>query len=195
VTAHAAPAWQLVQIAELVRRAEELHLRAMNVLPPEARAEISEGAVATMPAVEIERLATAAAEGAEIAEQIRQLAQSLPDEDVEIAYEDVQEAAAADLARGMLDAERVLVAARVLDVATGWPALAETLRVVDIRDSWTDWTPRRMLSAFRGAGRQLVTLALQLADIPPETAYADCTAEQLARLADSIDELGRAWRP
>ncbi len=52
-----------------------------------------------------------------------------------------------------------------------------------------------MLSAFRGAGRQLVTLALQLADIPPETAYADCTAEQLARLADAIDELGRAWRP
>ena len=195
MTAHAAPAWQLVQIAELVRRAEELHLRAMNLLPPEARADILEGAVATMPAVEIEQLATAAAEGAEIAEQIRQLAQSLPDEDVEIAYEDVREAAAADLTRGMLDAERVLVVARVLDVATGWPALAETLRVVDIRDSWTDWTPRQMLSAFRGAGRQLVTLALQLADIPPETAYADCTAEQLARLADAIDELGRAWRP
>jgi hypothetical protein len=195
VTAHAAPAWQLVQIAELVRRAEELHLRAMNLLPPEARADIPERAVATMPAVEIEQLATAAAEGAEIAEQIRQLAQSLPDEDVEIAYEDVREAAAVDLARGMLDAERVLVAARVLDVASGWPALAETLRIVDIRDSWTDWTPRRMLSAFRGAGRQLVTLALQLADIPPETAYADCTAEQLARLADAIDELGRAWRP
>jgi hypothetical protein len=195
VTVHAAPAWQLVQIAELVRGAEELHLRAMNLLPPEARAEILEDAAATMPAAEIEQLANTAAEAAEIAEQIHQLALSLPDEDVEILYEDVREAAGADLARGMLDAERVLIAACVLDVATGWPALAETLRVIDIRDSWTDWTPRRMLSAFRGAGRQLVTLALQLADIPPETAYADCTAEQLARLADAIDELGRAWRP
>lgn len=195
MTGHASPAWRLVQIAELVRRAEELHLRAMNLLPPEARAEIPEGAAATMPAAEIEQLATTAAEGTEIAEQIRQLAQALADEDVEIAYEDVREAAAADLARGMLDADRVLVAARVLDVATGWPALAETLLAIDIRDSWTGWTPRRMLSAFRGAGRQLVSLALQLADVPPETAYADCTAEQVARLADAIDELGRAWRP
>jgi len=195
VTETACPAWRLVQIAELVRRAEELHLRAMHLLPPAVRAEILEDAAARMPAAEIEQLTTAAAEGAEIAEQIRQLAQSLPDQDVEIAYEDVREAAAADLARGMIDAERVLVAARTLDVATGWPALAEALQVVDIRDSWVGWTPRRMLSAFRGSGRQLVSLALQLAEIPPETAYADCTPEQIARLANAIDELGRAWRP
>ncbi len=195
MTSDAAPAWQLVQIAELMRRAEHLHLGAMRLLPSEARAELPADSSATITAAEIEQLAARAAESAEIAEQIRLLAQRLPDEDVEIAYDDVREAAAADLAQGILDHERVLVAARVLDVAAGWPALAEALRVVDIRDSWTGWTPRRMLSAFRGAGEQLVNLALQLAEIPPESDYADCTAEQLARLASAIDELGHGWKP
>jgi hypothetical protein len=195
VTTHSAPAWQLVQIAELVRRAEQLHLGAMRLLAPETRAEMPVGTIATMSAAEIQQLAATAAEGAEIAEQMRQLAERLPGEDVEIAYEDVREAAATDLAQGVLDPYRVLVAARVLDVATGWPALAEALRVVDIRDSWTGWTPRRMLSAFRGAGRKLVSHALQLADVPTDAVYSDCTADQLARLAAAIDELGRAWRP
>lgn len=190
-----AAAWRIVQIAELVRRAEQLHLAVMHVLPPEASAEISESAGTTMTAAEIEEIRSHAGEAAEIAEQIRQLAQSLPGEDVEIGYEDVREAAAADLAHGVLDPERVLVAARVLDVRIGWPALAEGLRAVDIRESWTGWAPRGMLSSFRGAGRQLVDRALELAGIPPETAYADCAPEQLARLAQAIEELGRGWRP
>lgn len=190
-----AAAWRIVQIGELVRRAEQLHLAVMHVLPPEASAEISAGAVAPMTAAEIEEIATHAGEAAEIAEQIRQLAQSLPGEDIEIGYADVRDSAAADLAHGVLDPDRVLVGARVLDVRIGWPALAEGLRAVDIRDSWTGWAPRGMLSSFRGAGRQLVSRALDLAGISPETAYADCTPEQLARLAQTIDELGRGWRP
>lgn len=195
MTDHAAPAWRLVEIAELVRRGEQLHLSAMSLLPSEVRAEMPEGTDTAIPAADIEQLASIAVESVEIAEQVCQLAQPLPDEDAVILYEDVREAAAADLAQGMLDHERVLVAARVLDVRAGWPALAEALRVVDIRDSWVHATPRRTLSAFRGAGRQLVTRALQLAGLSSEVAYADCTPEQLARLARAIDELGRTWRP
>lgn len=182
-------------MAELVRRAEQLHLAVLHVLPSEASAEISEGATATMAAAEVEEIASHVGEAAEIAEQIRQLAHGLPDGDVEIVYEDVREAAAAALAHGVLDPERVLLAARVLDVRTGWPALAEGLRAVDIRESWTGWTPRGMLSAFRGAGRQMVGRALELAGIPSDTAYADCTPEQLERLAQGIDALGRDRRP
>ncbi|HMJ95779.1 MAG TPA: hypothetical protein VK486_07995, partial [Thermoleophilaceae bacterium] len=125
------PAWRLVQIGELVRRAEQLHLGTMRLLPPEARSDIPEGAAATMTAAELEQLAATAAEGAEVADQVRDLAQGLPDEDTVIHHEDVRDAAAADLGAGMLDPERVLIAARVLDVATGWPALADGLRTVD----------------------------------------------------------------
>lgn len=161
MTDQTAAAWRLVEIAELVRRGEQLHLSAMSLLPAEVRAEMPKETDTTMPAVDIEQLASIAVESVEIAEQVRQLAQSLPDEDVAIVYEDVREAAAADLEQGVLDHERVLVAARVLEVRNGWPALAEALRVVDIRDSWTHATPCRTLSAFRGAGRQLVSRALQ----------------------------------
>jgi hypothetical protein len=187
--------WRLVQVAELLRRAEEAHLVAMHLLPPEVRAEIREDATATMTAAEIEQLHITLVDGAEIAEQARQIAQGLPSEPVEIVYGEVRQAAAVDLAQGILDPERVLVTARVLDVETGWPALAEGLRVVDIRDSWGRLTPQRMLSAFRGAGRQLVARALQRADVSSEATYADFSAEQLAELARAIDELGRAWRP
>lgn len=194
MTDQAAPAWRLVEIAELVRRGERLHLGAMRLLPSEVRAEMPEGADATVPAADVEELAGIAAESLEIAEQVRQLAQSLPDEDIEVVYADVREAAATDLAQGMLDHERVLLAARVLDVRSGWPALAEALRVVDIRDSWTHAMPRRTLSAFRRAGRQVVSRALQLAGLSAEATYADCTPEQLANLARAIDDLEGAWR-
>lgn len=195
MTASASPAWALVQLAELVRRAEQLHLAALHVLPSEAGAEIPESAIVTVSVAEVDGLAAFASEAAEIAEHVRHLAQALPDGEVRIAYPDVHEAAAAELAQGILDPERVLVAARVLDVATGWPALAEALRVVDIPAGWSGWAPRGMLSAFRGADGQLVARALALAEIPPETGFADCAAEQLGRLADAIDELGRAWSP
>lgn len=195
MTEQASVAWLLVQISELVHRAEQMSMGMMRLLPPETRAEMPEEASATMAGAEVEELAIVAAEAAEIAEQVRQLTQGLPDEDVEIAYEDVREAAAADLAQGMLDPERAVVAARLLDVRTGWPALAEGLRTLDIRESWTGWAPRGMLAAFRDAGSELVGRALELAGIPPETVYADCTPEQLVRLAHVLDELGRGWRP
>jgi hypothetical protein len=189
------PAWRLVLIAELLCHVEQLHLVALRLLAPEARAEMPEGTAATMAAAEIEQLVATLTDGAEIAEQVHLLAQALPDEDIEIAYEDVRDAAAADLAGGLLDPERAFVAARVLDVGTGWPALADGLRTVDVHESWTDRTPRALLSAFRGAGRQLVRRAVQHAGLAPERAFDECHADELARLADAIDRLGRAWRP
>ncbi len=195
MTEHAAaPGWRLVEIAELVRRHQQLQMEALELLPSEACAEMPQGTDTEMFAADIERLTSIANESADIAEQVRHLAQSLPDEEVEIVYGDVCEAAAADLTDGMLDHERVLVAARVLDVRRGWPALAEGLRVVDIRDSWASATPRRTLSAFRGAGRALVSRALQAGGISSDAAYIDCAPEQLSSLADAIDELGGAWR-
>lgn len=187
------PSWRLVLIAELLRQVEQLHLEAMRLLAPETCAEIADGTVATMAAAEIEQLVATLADGAEMGEQIRLLAQVLPGEDIEIAYEDVRDAAAVDLAAGVLDPERALIAARVLDVGTGWPALAEGLRALDVRDGWGARTPRALLSEFRGAGRQLVAQAAQRAGLVPERTFEECSAEELARLADAIDGLGRAW--
>jgi len=194
MTPATSPAWGLVQIAELVRRAEQTHLAVMRLLPGEARADLPEHASASMTGAAIQELQDLVAEGAEIVEQVGDLARSLPAEDVAITYEEVRSAAAADLAEGILDAERVLVAARVLDTEIGWPALAEGMRAVDIRESWTGSTPCATLCAFRGADRPVVKRALRLAEIPWEAGYHDCTADQLARLADVIDELGRASR-
>lgn len=195
VTPPMAPAWTLVQLADLVRRAEQQHLVAMHALTADVRVQLREGIDITVSAAEIQQLTALAAESAEIAEHLHHLAQALPCEDIEVSWDDVREVAAAELAEGIIDADRALLAARVLDVATGWPALAEALRVPEIPAGWHSYTPRAMLSAFRGAGSALVTRALTLAETPPNARFANCSAEQLTRLADAIDELARGLRP
>lgn len=178
--------WQLVQMAELIRRAEDLHLATLGLLGLEARAEIPEGAAAVVKHPSVLAIAGCVADAADIAEQLDALGRALPDDAVSITYEAVRDAAATDLAGGILDPHRAITAARVLDVQTGWPALAEALRV-EAPANWDDLAVVDVLAQFRGAERQLVKRVLDDAGIPPDRSFADCSPEALLRLATGLD--------
>src|SRR6185436_4018022 len=120
-----AAGWTVVQLSELVRRAEELLLDGITLVGPHAHAAMPDDACIELSPTELRRVATALIEGIEIAEQLELLAARLPDEAVAVDYGAVRDAAVADLASGIVDPRRVLLAARLLDVAHGWPALAD----------------------------------------------------------------------
>jgi hypothetical protein len=178
--------WTLVQISELVRRAEELLLDGITLVGPHAHAGVGGNATIELAPAELSRIAAAVAEGVEIAEQLELLAAHLPEEGVRAGYEDVRAAAAADLASGIVDPRRVVLAARLLDVAHGWPALAASLAAGDVVAAWGTLTVEALLARFRDADRALVELVVAEAGVEPGERFAACPPQRLAALADGL---------
>src|SRR5262249_34061633 len=143
--------WTLIQLSELVRRAEELLLDGITLAGPHAHAGMPPHATIALSADELRRAAAALNEGVEIAEQLELLAGRLPDGAVEAGYDAVRDAAVAALANGIVDPRRVLLAARVLDAAHGWPALAASLAAGDVVSAWGELTLACLLGRFRDA--------------------------------------------
>jgi hypothetical protein len=178
--------WTLVQISELVRRAEELLLDGITLVGPHAHAGIGAEATIELEAGDLRRISVALTEGVELAELLELLAARLPEGPVATGYAAVRDAAAADLASGIVDPRRVLLAARVLEVAHGWPALAASLAVGDVVSAWGGLTVEALLSRFRGADRVVVALVAAEADIEPSARFAACAPAQLAALAAGL---------
>jgi hypothetical protein len=178
--------WTLVQLSELVRRAEELLLDGIALLGPHAHAAMAPGATIELGPAELARVVAALAEGGEIAEQLELLAARLPAAEVCASYGDVRAAAAEDLANGIVDPRRLLLAARVLDVERGWPALAASLAAGDVVSAWGSLTVEALLGRFREADPALVGLVAAEADLAPGARLAECSAEQLAALAGGL---------
>lgn len=112
----ASDAWQVVQIAELVRGGEDLLLRALRVLDPGACAGMPEDDGWVLSGSGADELRTLLVEHGEIAERLRVLAERLPEEGVVATYADVRDGAAAAVAEGILDVSALLMAAAALDV-------------------------------------------------------------------------------
>lgn len=178
--------WTLVQLSELVRRAEELLLDGITLVGPHAHAAMAPDATIELGPVELERVVAALAEGGEIAEQLELLAARLPGDAVVASYDAVRRAAAADLANGIVDPRRLLLAARILDVAHGWPALAGSLTVGDVVSAWEGLTLAELLSRFRDAEPELVARVAAEAGVDPRARLADCLPAQLAALAQGL---------
>jgi hypothetical protein len=178
--------WTLVQISELVRRAEELLLDGITLVGPHAHAGIGAEATIELEACDLRRISVALTEGVELAELLELLAARLPEGPVATGYAAVRDAAAADLASGIVDPRRVLLAARVLDVAHGWPALAASLAVGDVVSAWGGLTVEALLNRFRGADRDVVALVAAEADIEASASFAACAPPQLAALAAGL---------
>jgi hypothetical protein len=182
-----AAGWTLVQISELVRRAEELLLDGITLVGPHAHAGMAADATIELSPNEVRRVATSLTEGVEIAEQLELLAAHLPeDAAVEAGYAAVRDHAADDLANGIVDPRRVLVAARLLDVAHGWPALAASLAAGDVVSAWGTLTVELLLGRFRDADRQTVQVVVAEAGMEVGTRFATCPSEQLAALAAGL---------
>lgn len=178
--------WTLVQLSELVRRAEELLLDGITLAGPHTHAGMPADATIELAPGELQRVAAALAEGVEIAEQLKLLAARLPADPVLARYDAVRDAAAADVANGIVDPRRLLLAARLLDVAHGWPALAASLAAGDVVSTWDGLTVETLLGRFRGADPQLVEQVVAAAGLEHGSRFADCPAEQLAALAAGL---------
>jgi hypothetical protein len=178
--------WALVQISELVRRAEELLLDGIGLVGPHVHAAMPSDAVVELGVDEVRRATAALVEGGEISEQLELLAARLPGGGIAASYDEICDAAASDLAAGIVDPRRVLLAARLLDVPRGWTALAASLAAGDVVSAWGSLTVEALLGRFRDADPRVVAQVVEEAGLAPGTCFDACPAEQLGALAAGL---------
>jgi hypothetical protein len=179
--------WSVLQIAELVRAADALLLDGLERLPG-VTADLPEDADVVLPSADTAELRALGELLAELAGQLQTLTDELPDGAVDVDYHEIAEAAADDLARGIIDPARALLAARVLPVETGWRALARALRSTDTHAAWDATSAAELLRSFRGADERLVARVLAVARLAPETSFGACDESAMARLAAALEE-------
>jgi hypothetical protein len=179
--------WPVLQIAELVRAADALLLDGLARLPG-ITAELPEDADVVLASTDSAELRALGELLAELAGHLQTLTEGLPEGDVDVVYHDVADAAADDLASGIIDPARALLAARVLPIETGWPALAKALRSTDTHAAWDGTSVGELLRTFRGADEQLVVRVLTVAELAPETPFDAFDACAVARLAAALEE-------
>jgi hypothetical protein len=179
-------AWICVQVADLLRSTEELVLDALTVLGSEVHAGMKQDAQVVLTDNALGELTSRLADIAEAGERLRGLAERLPQERSSISYDEARAGAAADLAEGIVEPQAVLLAARVLDVQTGWTALAEALLSADVRFAWDSITASELLGRFRGADPQVVQGVIAEAGVSPEASLADPPDDQVACLASAV---------
>ncbi|HXE43823.1 MAG TPA: hypothetical protein VN635_01365 [Conexibacter sp.] len=185
--------WSILRLAELLRTLERHQDRALRILhrfDPDMRTAFT----STLNGAQVARLHRDGMEITQLAEQIETLLAALPEEDpIAINYEDVRVSAEHLLRRGAtLDAGAVLLAARLLDRASGLSALAEGLRSSGAYTAWDATTVGSLLSAFRGVTPQLVRRIATAARMAPGTEIASCQPDRIAQLADQLDLHARA---
>jgi hypothetical protein len=182
-------AWISLQIADLLRRLEDRVLEAITAQGPDLLA--SPDTVDTaISAEETDRIKDAIDEIYDLADQLAQLGPRLPSGRIEINHREVWDGAVTALADGQVDSHDALLAARILDIPSGWAALADTLTSTDAPALW-DMTLAELLIRFRGADERLVRRAIQEAGLEPELTFSSCSPDVLARLA-SVLRTGRA---
>jgi hypothetical protein len=162
-------------------RAEDLHLQALRVLGPEIVPDIAEDTDTTLTADSLAELKACVGEMAELYSRVVQLAEGLPEEAVAVDYEAVRSGAAEDLSEGIIDPHRAELAACILDVSRGWPALAHGLSE-DVAQAWSDMSLGEVLGRFRGASELLVSSTLSVAGFAPETTFGAMSPANLLRL-------------
>jgi hypothetical protein len=179
--------WTLVQAGALLRDADDLLLACLRITGPEVHAGFPEDAAITLDVEAVEALHELFGELADLGDRLRVLGDCLPAAPLELRYEDLRDAAAEDLASGIADPGRALLAARALDLANGWPALAEALRTGDAHADWHEIAVAQLLRRFRGAHAHLVRGALADAGIHADTTFAECPPERLDALAAALE--------
>ena len=182
-----ATSWSLLQIAELLRTGDDLllpRLAALHAVTP----ELADGDELTIAAEEATELRTLAEALAEVAGSLQTLVEDMPDGELGVAYGEVAAGAAEDLGRGIIDPARALLAARVLDAATGWRALALALRHADTHAAWEQTTVGGLLGRFRGVDERMLRRVLAVAEVDAEAAFATCDECTTARLAAALEE-------
>lgn len=178
--------WRIVQLAELLRSFGGLVGGAEEELR-DLTASMAPDAVVELPRERLAAIAALADDVLQLALRAQALAEALPDEPLDVDYDAIAEAAAAELAEGVLDPDRALLAARLLPRPAGWRALAHCLRALDVRDAWQDLTVGELLGAFRDVAPVVAERTAEAAGIAAAAELADCTPEEIARLASALE--------
>jgi len=171
-----------------MRAADALLLDGLTRLPPITADPAGGEEEIALAAADVARLRAVADALAELAERLQGLAGALPPEDLEATREQVAEAAAEDLAHGIIDPARARLAARMLSVGPGWRALARALRSSDVHVAWGGMSAGTLLGCFRDADERLVARVLAVAQLPPGTPLSGCDADAAKRLAAALEE-------
>ncbi|HEX4806342.1 MAG TPA: hypothetical protein VFU94_10615 [Conexibacter sp.] len=173
------PAWTLIQALEVLRRIGE-HVSTDFTFHE------GDGEPIVTSAASVAVLKQTGADLIDEATQLENLVERLPDADIRVTAEDVQTGAARQLKEGILDARTALLAAGVLPVAVGWPALASALRHSDAHRFWNATTVADLLGRFRGADPEAVGRVLQQAQVGSSTLWVALAARTVARLAEIL---------
>jgi hypothetical protein len=183
----AAPSWVLVQLSELLRRIELANDRALTVV---YRADDGLDEVSSL-TVRAEQLADVDAEVHEIAQlalRAEQLAEALPRADVTVTYGEVATDAAQEISEGtMLDVDRVLLAARLLDAEPGLRAFVTCFRQSDVHTAWEGTSIADILGSLRGVTPEVVRAIAASAGLSPDDEIAACEPDEIAALASAIE--------
>ncbi len=173
------PAWTLLQALELLRRIGE-HVSADFTFHNEGAEPIVTSAAT------IAVLKRTAAELIDEATQLENLVERLPDTEIHVTAANVQAGASRQLAEGTIDVRTALLAASVLPVATGWPALANALRRSDAHRFWNDTTLVDLLGRFRGAQPDAIDHVLQQTQVDASTQWVGLATRTVTRLAEAL---------
>jgi hypothetical protein len=179
--------WPLLQLAELLRAAETLLRVGVRTLD-EVGPDLPPRRTVVVPAARTSELRELGEALAELAGRVQTLTERLPARDIALNADGVSACAAEDLASGIIDPVRALLAARVTAVGPGWRALARALRTGDAHAAWDRLAARDLLVRFRGADERLVRRVLAVAQLPPEEPLAAHDAPAVARLAAALEE-------
>lgn len=133
-------AWRLVQLGTLIRSVEHLQLDLITLLGPEASSDIADGTTITLSGDEVRQIADRVDQAYELTDEARALAEQLGDSLLHVTFDEVRDGAATELGDGILDPRRALLAARLLDIGTGWKALARALQESEAASAWGDTT-------------------------------------------------------
>ncbi len=177
--------WVALQLADLLHSVEERLGSAVSVVSVvDADGDFSD---VVLRAHDVVRVKEAATEFVEHASWILALAEQLPDGDLEVSHSDLVEAAALDLATGIIDPARVLLAMGVMPMGTAWRALALALRTTDFQTAWGDLTLGRVLNAPFDGQPQLAERVLAITDLRDDDAFSSCDETSLERLATALE--------
>ncbi len=173
------PAWTLIQALEVLRRIGE-HVSGDFVFHE------GDGEPIVTSAASVAVLKQTGADLIDEATQLESLVERLPDAEVRVTAEEVQAGASRQLAEGVLDVRTARLAAGVLPVAVGWPALASALRRSDAHRFWNETTVADLLGRFRGATPEAVDRVLEQAQVGSSTLWVALAARTVARLAEIL---------
>jgi len=178
--------WTCVELADRLTRTNAHSAQALDVIGADLVERLLDGDEIALSAHDVARIADLAGELAELGELTTDAAGRFPLEGIRFTVEDVQVTAADDLANGIVDPDRALLAARVLDFARGRTALSQALVTTDTHKLWGEVTVEVMLARFAGSDFATAHELAAEADIPPDRAFAEATTEETARLAEAL---------